>query len=355
MEILSQFLESYARALIMNGFFITLFYFIFWKLFKNKFKNYRIQIKERVDSKQLKREIINAFGVLFVGVFFSVIVYYLSTKGYTKIYTNYSDHSPFYVFAGFFILLIIDDTWFYWMHRLIHHPKIYKYIHAVHHKSIDINPFSSISFHALEPFLLTSWIFPVAFFIPTYAPVLGILQLYALLHNIKTHLGYEFYPSNFNKGWLKFLTASTHHNMHHSKFNGNYGIHFRFWDRLCDTEFSNYETEFSTIKNRNNNIDIPENNNNLIAVANVLLSYGGLYQVGVNKNETILESILRENINVPYACKRGNCGTCKCQLTKGEVETKPSRAITEEEIDNGLILICQSKPISENIEITVLN
>lgn len=86
---------------------------------------------------------------------------------------------------------------------------------------------------------------------PTYAPVLGVIQLWGLLDNIKSHLGYEFFPEKFNKGWLRFIISSTHHNMHHSKFKGNYGNHFRFWDRLLGTEFKDYESEFDKIQVRN--------------------------------------------------------------------------------------------------------
>ena len=189
-----------------------------------------------------------------------------------------------------------------------------------------------------------------------YLPALMVLQMYGLLDNIKSHLGYEFFPTKFNKSWLSFLSTSTYHNMHHSKFNGNYGVHFRFWDRLCGTEFIDYEQEFSSIKNRSNELFANENltvNTNLFA--NVIVNYKGTSQVGINQGETILESLLREKIMVPHACKRGNCGTCKCQLIKGEVDTKPSRAITEEEIKKGKILICQSTSKTESVEIKVLN
>ncbi len=249
-QILSNFPQSFVAALVLNGTVISLAYYLFWHKFKQRFQNWRIQIKQRTDAKQIKRELKNALSVLAVGAFFSSVVLYLSILGYTKIFTNFSEHSPFLGFGGFFILLILDDTWFYWCHRLLHHPAIYKYIHFEHHKSVDVNPFTSMSFHFLEPFLLTLWIFPVAFFLPTYAPVLGLVQLWGLLENIKSHLGYEFYPTKFNKTWLRFLTTSTHHNMHHNHFNGNYGIHFRLWDRLLGTEFKEYEDEFDKIKER---------------------------------------------------------------------------------------------------------
>jgi Delta7-sterol 5-desaturase len=355
-EIFKNFPQDYVKGFLMNMTLFTVVYLIFWKFLKNKIKNLRIQFNQRADAKQIKQEIINAIFASASGVIISCIVYYLSTKGYTKVYKDFHDYPAFFAYAGFFILLIVDDTWFYWTHRLMHHPKIYKYVHAVHHKSIDVTPYTSLSFHPIESIISTLWIIPVSFVFPMYLPALMVLQLYGLLDNIKSHLGYEFFPKGFNNSCLKFLSSSTYHNLHHSKFNGNYGVHFRFWDRLCGTEFIEYEQEFSSIKNRTNEL---LTNKNLVvntnSFANVTVNYKGTNQVVINQYETILESLIQENITVPYACKKGNCGTCKCQLIKGEVDIKPSRAITKEQIENGLILICQSKPISESIEIKVLN
>jgi Delta7-sterol 5-desaturase len=248
-SILANIPKGYLSGIMLNGTLVVIVYLLLYKKFKAKFNHLRIQLKERVDGAQIKREIKNAFITLLVGAIFSSIVIYLSTKGYTKIYTNFSDNVFFSVF-GFFILLFLDDTWFYWVHRLLHHPKVFKYVHVEHHKSVDVNPFTSLSFHFLEPFLLSFWIFPAAFFIPMYAPVLGFLQIWGLLDNVKSHLGYEFFPKWWNKSVLRFLTSSTYHNMHHSMFKGNYGVHFRIWDKLMGTEFANYEQNFDSIKDR---------------------------------------------------------------------------------------------------------
>ena len=102
----------------------------------------------------------------------------------------------------------------------------------------------------MESFLLTFWIFPVSCLFPIYAPVLMFVQIWGLLDNVKEHLGYEFYPAWFNKSWLRFLTTSKHHNMHHSKFNGNYGVHFHIWNRLLGTEFKEYKSEYDKIQQR---------------------------------------------------------------------------------------------------------
>ena len=210
----------------------------------------KIQLQTRVDTRQIRRELKNALYTLTVGAAMSCGMLYLSAQGYTKIYQDVSAHSLWFGLGGFFVLLLIDDTWFYWCHRLLHHPAVFRHVHAEHHKSIDVNPFSSLSFHFLEAVLLTCWIIPVAFVFPVYAPVLGLVQLWGLLENLKSHLGYELYPAGLNRSWLRFLTSSTHHNLHHRRFNGNYGVHFRVWDRLLGTEFPDYETEFDRIQAR---------------------------------------------------------------------------------------------------------
>lgn len=242
--------KGFAGALLVNGTVIALAYLLFWKIFKVRFQNWRIQTKARVDSAQIKAEIKNSLFTFGVGAIFASIMLYLSLHGYTKIYTNIDDYPIFFAVAGIFIVWLIDDAWFYFVHRLLHHPAIFRHVHLVHHKSVDVNPFTSSSFHWIEPFLLTAWIFPVAFLMPIYAPVLGLIQLLGLLDNVKSHLGYEFYPANFNKGPLRYFTSSTYHNMHHRKFTGNYGVHFRFWDKLFGTELADYETEFDQIKRR---------------------------------------------------------------------------------------------------------
>ncbi len=254
MEVLKQILlnipQGLATGLFFNGSVIVITYFIVWKWLKKNIQHLRIQLKERVDGAQIKRELKNSVYSLLVGATFSSFVFYLNSLGYTKIYTDINEHSLFFSISGFFILLFVDDTWFYWIHRLLHHPKIFRFIHLEHHKSVDVNPFTSMSFHFLETLLLTLWVIPFSFIFPIYAPLLLLVQVWGLLDNIKSHLGYEFYPAWWNKSILGGLTSSTYHNMHHAKFKGNYGVHFRFWDRLMKTEFKDYETEFTKIKER---------------------------------------------------------------------------------------------------------
>lgn len=255
MDALTESLKQIPVALgqfLMNYGIITVVYIVVWKLLKKRLQNWRIQLKERVDAQQIKSELINSLFTLTVSAFFVLVIYLMQSTGYTKIYTDIHEYPTFYAYAGFFIFLFIDDTWFYWTHRLLHHPIWYKYIHKVHHNSVDVNPFTSLSFHWAEALLLTFWILPVSMIFPMYVPALSLLQVWGFLDNVKSHLGYEFFPSWWNKSVGKVMTSSTHHNMHHSKFNGNYGVHFRIWDRLLGTEFKDYEKIFDEIQQRKN-------------------------------------------------------------------------------------------------------
>lgn len=253
MEALQEILKQVPAALgqsVINYGIIALIYVVVWKLLKQRLKNWKIQLKDRVDARQIRAELRNSLFSLMVSTLLVFVIYLLKSYGYTKIYTNIEEYPKFFAYSGFFVFLLINDTWFYWVHRLLHHPRLFRYIHKVHHKSIDVNPFTSLSFHWAETFLLTVWIVPASMIFPMYVPVLALLQIFGFFDNIKSHLGYEFFPGWWNKSLGKFMTSSTHHNMHHSKFNGNYGLHFRIWDRLSRTEFSDYEQTFDEIQAR---------------------------------------------------------------------------------------------------------
>ncbi len=242
--------KGFASALVLNGGMMGLAYLIVWKLFQKRFAIHRIQKTPRVDAKQIRFELKNAVFTLLVGTFLSAFIMFMTLKGHTKIYTEAGESELLIGAITLIGLWLLDDAWFYFVHRTLHHPKIFKAVHLVHHKSIDVNPFSSMSFHFLEPILLSAWIIPVAFLVPVYAPVLGLMQIIGMLENVKSHLGYEFYPRWWNRNPLRYFTSSTYHNLHHTNSGGNYGLHFRIWDKLLGTEHTHYEATYDEVHQR---------------------------------------------------------------------------------------------------------
>ena len=63
----------------------------------------------------------------------------------------------------------------------------------------------------------------------------------------------------------------------------------------------------------------------------------------VQENDNLLEASLKQGLSFPYGCQKGMCGKCKTVLVEGEVEINQpiSKGITQEEIDNNIILLCQ--------------
>lgn len=82
----------------------------------------------------------------------------------------------------------------------------------------------------------------------------------------------------------------------------------------------------------------------------------GTFQVAVNDRmidvspkETILQAALRQGIDFPYSCRVGGCATCKCKLEGGKVRelTEATYILSDQELDDGYILACQSVPKSD--------
>lgn len=80
----------------------------------------------------------------------------------------------------------------------------------------------------------------------------------------------------------------------------------------------------------------------------VLDGRGTSFQLPAN-TETVLDAALRLRGEVPYACKNGVCGTCRCRLVSGTVEMVQNFALEKEEVDRGYRLACQSYPTSDNV------
>ena len=72
-------------------------------------------------------------------------------------------------------------------------------------------------------------------------------------------------------------------------------------------------------------------------------------QFSAQADETVLAAGLRQNIGLPYGCKDGACGSCKCKKTSGSVThgTHQSKALSTEEEAAGYVLTCCATPQSD--------
>jgi ring-1,2-phenylacetyl-CoA epoxidase subunit PaaE len=251
MQFIISLAQNFATGFILQYAFILVFYIVVWMMFAKPLSRYRIQTQKRAGKVQIFDEFKNGFIVLLINTVTTPFLLWLNDLGYIKIYQDINAYGGiWYVLFTSVVLIVVSDGWFYWTHRWLHTPKVYKYIHAVHHKSLDTTPFTSLSFHVVEGFLQSAFIYILVFVMPINTLAIGITQVIGLLNNIKSHLGYEFYPAWFSKTPLKYLANSTHHNLHHTRYNGNYGLFFTYWDILCGTEFDNQNELTEAITHR---------------------------------------------------------------------------------------------------------
>jgi len=92
--------------------------------------------------------------------------------------------------------------------------------------------------------------------------------------------------------------------------------------------------------------DLPEE---IFPAEAVIILDGNQYEIEVQKKDTLLEAAIENNIDPPYACQMGVCTTCRALLREGRVEMDEREALTDEEIDEGYILTCQSHPLTHKV------
>lgn len=66
----------------------------------------------------------------------------------------------------------------------------------------------------------------------------------------------------------------------------------------------------------------------------------------VDRDEPVLAAAIRQGVGLPYGCKDGACGSCKCKLIEGRVihGAHQARALSNEQEDAGFTLTCCAAP-----------
>ncbi len=231
------------RYLVIAGISFLIFYIIK----PTRFLKLRIQ-NAFPKNKDYYREIGYSFLTFFFFAAYVIVLFRTPVKGCTRLYDHISDYGWAYFILSVFLALVIHDAYFYWTHRLMHHPKLFKAFHLVHHKSTNPSPWAAFAFHPLEA-MVEAGILPVLVFImPMTRFSVAAFFLISTLINVYGHLGYEIYPEWLIKSRLgKWLNTSVSHNMHHKYFNGNYSFYTRIWDVLMGTMHPYYDKSLDTV------------------------------------------------------------------------------------------------------------
>lgn len=70
-------------------------------------------------------------------------------------------------------------------------------------------------------------------------------------------------------------------------------------------------------------------------------------------SETLLDTARRAGVSIDTSCELGNCGTCMVELRKGKVEMANNNALSPQDLEEGIVLACQSIPWGERCEVKI--
>ena len=187
---------------------------------------------------QIRREIGWSLASAFIyGAPAGLLAWGWQEHGWTRVYTDVAAYPLWWLPVSVLVYLLLHDAWFYWTHRWMHRPALFRIAHAVHHASRPPTAWAAMSFHPWEAVTGAIVIPALVILIPIHVAALGVVLTIMTVMGVTNHMGWELFPRRLVEGragaWL--ITAS-HHQRHHQQYGCNYGLYFRFWDRLCGTD-----------------------------------------------------------------------------------------------------------------------
>jgi Delta7-sterol 5-desaturase len=225
----------------------SLTFAIVWMLQRSRIKDRKIQTRTAT-KKEMRREFLQSVQSALVYTFGAAFLIWGREEGY--FYDIFG--------AGFGLkidllilaaIIIGHDAYFYWVHRIMHHPKLFKHFHRAHHRSITPTPWAAYSFAIPEAFVMFMFVPIWQFFVPTPGWVMFVWLNFQIIRNAMGHAGFEFMP----RWWLstpltRWINTTVHHDLHHNgSFNHNYGLYFTFWDKVMRTEHPHYHAKFAEV------------------------------------------------------------------------------------------------------------
>ncbi|SLN70198.1 Fatty acid hydroxylase superfamily protein [Falsiruegeria litorea R37] len=175
----------------------------------------------------------NMFWSLGSGVFqltgFQVVTMWLMANGYAPVITF--AENPVWFLAWLVIIPMWSAFHFYWVHRLLHQPFLYKRVHSLHHRNVNIGPWSGFSMHPVEHFIYLTTLC-VHWVVASHPIHLYFHIVFQGPGAAMSHAGYE---DLLIKDKRKLALGTFYHQLHHRYYECNYGNQEMPWDRWFGT------------------------------------------------------------------------------------------------------------------------
>ncbi|MGI9395468.1 MAG: sterol desaturase family protein [Boseongicola sp.] len=157
---------------------------------------------------------------------YEVLFFWAAANGYVPLISA-TEHPVWFV-----VWIVLIPIWssfhFYWIHRLLHWPPLYRLAHALHHRNVNIGPWSGISMHPIETAIYFSSLL-IHFVVPSH-PIHFLIHAYLQgLYPAFSHSGFD---GILVKNKKRVETGDFFHQLHHRYFECNYGTIEMPWDKV---------------------------------------------------------------------------------------------------------------------------
>lgn len=175
-------------------------------------------------------------------------VYYGAQAGVFRVYSSVDEYGVAYWIGSLALIIVAHDAWFYWTHRWLHLPRLFRRVHRTHHVSVAPTQWAAYSFSIGEALTQAAFVPIFLLIAPTHTGALFVWGAHQVLRNAFGHCGVELEPRAWLAGWWgRWLTTTLHHDMHHAYGRCNYGLYFTWWDRWCSTEHPDYRRRLQAL------------------------------------------------------------------------------------------------------------
>lgn len=233
------------RYFLISGIFYAVFYY--W--FPEKWKKNKIN-QQSYKKGQLKKEMYWSTLSAIIFAITGAASVWLWQAGHLKIYVVAGLYGLWYLPVSLIIYMIFQETYYYWIHRWMHIPAIFKIVHKVHHDSKISSPFTAFSFHPFEALLQAVFLPVVLLIIPIQLYALIFLLFIMSISSVINHLDIELYPASSQGFFAKWVIGATHHSLHHKQYKYNFGLYFTFWDVIKKTESPYFKELFRKVSGK---------------------------------------------------------------------------------------------------------
>lgn len=231
---------TFTRYIALSG----LWYLVSYHWLKGWFAPHKLDQRYATRAEILGELKLGALNMInFCG--FGALILWLHVHGYTRFYGEVEQHGWLYLVGSVALVFVIQDAFFYWVHRLLHTKFFMRHVHGAHHRFRNPSPFAAFAVHPVEGFFEVGFRPLIVCLVPLHPYAIAVLLTLSFVINVFGHGGVEVMFSGWTRHpLLGLINTPTHHYAHHKYVVANFSLYFTWWDKLMGTEHARYHEDF---------------------------------------------------------------------------------------------------------------